>query len=55
MDSSKVKSILIDTKNKKFELNGVDISNCTHLEITFKDGEWTIRKTNTYIGKADNS
>lgn len=47
--------ILIDTKNKKYQINGQDISkDCTRLELIYCDGLWHVSITHTYIGKADN-
>lgn len=44
----KLESILIDTENKKFEINGQDISECASISITFHEGEWTVATQNKY-------
>lgn len=55
MESNLVVSILIDTKNKKYQINGQDISkNCTGLELIYRDGYWQASVTHSYMGKADN-
>ena len=46
----KLDSILIDTENKKFEINGKDISDCTSISISFIDGIWTVATQNKYYG-----
>ena len=51
MDKFLLESILIDSKNGKYEINGNDISNCTSLSITFIDGEWSVATQNKYYGK----
>ena len=53
MENNLVESILIDTKNKKYQINGQDISNdCTRLELIYHDGYWQASVTHTYVGKA---
>lgn len=43
LDLDDLRSVNLDLKNKVFEINGVDIKNCTDLDITFHDGEWKVQ------------
>lgn len=46
----KLESILIDTKNNKFEINGESIEGCTSFSLTFHEGEWCVATQNKYYG-----
>jgi len=45
----KLESILIDTENKKYEINGKDVSDCVSISITFYDGVWNVSTSKKYF------
>lgn len=45
----KLESILIDTENKKYEINGQDVSDCASISITFYNGVWNVSTAKKYF------
>lgn len=41
-DLDSLKSVNLDFKNWVFQINGVDIKNCTDVDISFHNGEWSV-------------
>lgn len=41
-DLEPLESINFDFKNKIFRINGVDVKNCTDVDISFHNGTWSV-------------
>ena len=50
----KLESILIDTENKKYEINGKEVSDCASISITFYDGVWNVSTSKKIFFKCTN-
>lgn len=42
VEKKKLKSLVIDVENNRYELNGMTMSGVSRLDLDFDNGEWTL-------------